>query len=113
MDADDLSQASEDPAQIKPWDEGGASDCGYSDTVHATLMTVGKGVHGIVGAPSSGPLVQMQTAIGNWFQELSYATRDIVRGDAAVQEDAADAVRELMGGESATKTPSSPEPEVA
>lgn len=105
---DDLSQASEDPAQVKPWDEGGPSDCGYSETIHATLMSVGRGVHGLVGTPTSGPFVHVQTAIGNWFQELSYATRDIVRGENDVHEDAAEAVRELMGGDS-SHAPLSPE----
>mmetsp|Transcript_62971 Transcript_62971/g.185986 ORF Transcript_62971/g.185986 Transcript_62971/m.185986 type:complete len:158 (-) Transcript_62971:255-728(-) len=63
------------------WDEGGPSHCGYSDSVHDTIMSVGKAVHGVVGEPSEevedGPMHH----VGNWFQEASYAVRDIVRGN--------------------------------
>jgi len=34
------------------WDEGGRSDCGYADTIHDTLMTLGGWMHGIFGEPS-------------------------------------------------------------
>ena len=89
----------EDEAAIKPWDEGGPSDCGYSDTVHSTLMTVGETVHKVVGAPGN-KLGNMQQSIGNWFQELSYAARDILRGENTddMHQDAADAVKTLMSG---------------
>ena len=64
----------------KGWDEGGPSDCGYSIRVHETLMSVGKSVHKVFGDPSEG-LESAMKAIGNWFQEASYATRDIIRGE--------------------------------
>jgi hypothetical protein len=79
---------------VKPWDEGGPSDCGYSDTVHATLMTVGQTVHTVMGAPGHS-IAKVQTSIGNWFQELSYATRDIWRGET---QDAASAIKTVMTG---------------
>jgi hypothetical protein len=79
---------------VKPWDEGGPSDCGYSDTVHATLMTVGKTVHTVMGAPGD-KISKVQMSIGNWFQELSYATRDIWRGET---QDAASAIKTVMTG---------------
>jgi hypothetical protein len=79
---------------VKPWDEGGPSDCGYSDTIHATLMTVGKTVHTVMGAPGA-KIAKVQTNIGNWFQELSYATRDIWRGET---QDAASAIKTVMTG---------------
>jgi len=89
----------EDEAEIKPWDEGGQSHCGYSDTVHETLMSVGAKVHSVVGTPGK-EISQVQQSIGNWFQELSYAARDIVRGEntADMHQDAADAVKTLMSG---------------
>jgi uncharacterized protein YacL (UPF0231 family) len=82
---------------VKPWDEGGISDCGYSDLLHSALMGIGGSIHSVIGDPSSETR-QIQTVIGNWFQELSYAARDIVRGDHSgeMKKDAADAVTELL-----------------
>jgi hypothetical protein len=84
----------------KPWDEGGASDCGYSDTVHTTLMKVGETIHTMFGAPKSQQIVSAQKSIGNWFQELSYATRDLIRGehDSTLHKDTADAIHTVMTG---------------
>jgi hypothetical protein len=84
-------------AGVKPWDEGGVSDCGYSDIIHSTLMGLGGSIHSVVGDPSHQTR-QIQTVIGNWFQELSYAARDIVRGDSSdeMKQDAAAAVTELL-----------------
>uniref|UniRef100_A0A7S1ZBY6 Uncharacterized protein n=1 Tax=Trieres chinensis TaxID=1514140 RepID=A0A7S1ZBY6_TRICV len=62
------------------WDEGGSSQCGYSDSVHSTLMAAGNVVHKVVGAPSQQVRGSM-LHIGNWFQEASYAVRDLVRGN--------------------------------
>lgn len=97
--SDEEGEEEEDEAAIKPWDEGGQSDCGYHDVVHSTLMSVGEKVHKVVGSPGKG-ISQVQHSIGNWFQELSYAARDIVRGENSeeMQQDAADAVSELMSG---------------
>jgi hypothetical protein len=85
---------------VKPWDEGGISDCGYGDTVHTTLMNVGETIHHVVGAPTSRHVVKIQKSIGNWFQELSYATRDLLRGDhsSTLQKDTADAIHTVMTG---------------
>jgi hypothetical protein len=100
---DEISLAS-GASEIKAWDEGGSSDCGYSETFHSVVMTVGQGIYGLVGSPSDN-LQGIQKSIGNWFQELSYATRDIVRGENAedMQEDAATAMRTLMGSDEDTK----------
>ena len=62
------------------WDEGGASNCGYSDSVHGALMSAGKVVHSAVGDPSDQVRGSI-SYIGNWFQEASYAVRDLVRGN--------------------------------
>ena len=107
-DDDDLSQEP-DPAEIKPWDEGGVSDCGYSETVHETLMSVGQSVHNIVGPPSESVKTSMGS-VGNWFQEASYAVRDIVRGENSkdFQEDASQAFSTLMNGGESTKPTVSP-----
>jgi len=103
-DEDLLEDDEADAEQIKPWDEGGASHCGYSDAVHSTLMSVGATVHQVVGHPGE-EISKVQHSIGNWFQELSYAARDIVRGEntADMHEDAADAVKTLMSGGKNTK----------
>ncbi|KAL7496930.1 hypothetical protein ACHAWT_005839 [Skeletonema menzelii] len=61
------------------WDEGGRSDCGYSDIVHDTLMSVGQWMHGIVGEPNEEMEFRMK-GIGSYFQEASYAVRDFRRG---------------------------------
>jgi hypothetical protein len=91
--------------QIRAWDEGGSSDCGYSESLHNMFMCVGGGVHSLVGAPSDS-VHSMQKSIGNWFQELSYATRDILRGDGAegMQEDAIKAVGTFVLGEDINTT---------
>ena len=35
--------------QSPEWDEGGPSHCGYHETVHDTMMAVGRAVHSVVG----------------------------------------------------------------
>lgn len=62
----------------EPWDEGGRSDCGYSDGVHDTLMSIGEFVHSIFGEPSNDLKAHMR-GIGSYFQEASYAARDLGR----------------------------------
>ena len=77
---DDISvDLNKDIQEIKQWDEGGPSDCGYSQSVHDALMSIGGSVHKIAGKPSDKTKSAMG-AIGNWFQEASYAVRDIFRG---------------------------------
>ena len=88
------------------WDEGGKSHCGYGEAVHSTLMSVGETVHKMVGDPS--PKIEKELkAVGNWFQEASYAARDLLGGkegdeenEAAggMGEDAMDAVKTLLRG---------------
>lgn len=97
------------------WDEGGKSHCGYSEMVHNTLMAVGKGVHNIVGEPS--PRVEKELkAVGNWFQEASYAARDLLQGpnegeaSSGMQEDAWDAVKTLVRGGSKDKNDENADP---
>jgi hypothetical protein len=85
------------------WDEGGKSHCGYAEVVHSTLMSVGETVHKLVGEPT--PYVEKELkAVGNWFQEASYAARDLFRTpqegeeSSGMQEDAIDAVKTLLRG---------------
>jgi len=92
--------------EVAEWDEGGHSHCGYSEMVHHTLMSVGETVHKVIGEPT--PRVEEELkAVGNWFQEASYAARDLFRGgkegddaDASggMTEDALDAVKTMFGG---------------
>jgi hypothetical protein len=93
------SIASGDETAVKPWDEGGQSDCGYSDAVHDTLMSVGQSVHDVTG-DSHQEVLGVQHLIGNWFQELSYAVRDIVRGEnkTGMHEDATAALNTILTG---------------
>lgn len=78
------------------WDEGGPSQCGYSEPFHGVLMSAGAAIHRVVGDPGEGMKVGMRR-IGNFFQEASYAVRDVVRGDAGVKDDARDAWKEMVG----------------
>jgi len=91
--------------EIKSWDEGGPSDCGYSDSIHDTLMNLGGSVHGVVGDPSPSTNKTLGL-IGNWFQEASYAIRDILRGKTDDMHDEAsvvvnETVKTLMKGQDA------------
>lgn len=67
------------------WDEGGASDCGYSDSVHETLMSIGGFMHGIFGEPTEG-LQRKMKGIGSYFQEAAYVARDLRRGELDKKE---------------------------
>ena len=67
------------------WDEGGQSDCGYSETVHETLMSVGKCMYSLFGEPGDKLHGKMK-GIGSYFQEASYAARDWKRGDLKKEE---------------------------
>mmetsp|Transcript_22826 Transcript_22826/g.45589 ORF Transcript_22826/g.45589 Transcript_22826/m.45589 type:complete len:156 (+) Transcript_22826:161-628(+) len=67
------------------WDEGGRSDCGYSDGVHETLMSIGEKVYKLVGEPSETMQKRMK-GIGSFFQEASYAVRDIKRGNFRMKD---------------------------
>lgn len=78
------------------WDEGGPSQCGYSEPIHGVLMSAGAAIHRVVGDPGEGVKVGMRR-IGNFFQEASYAVRDVVRGDAGVKDDARNAWKEMVG----------------
>ncbi len=73
------SAESEEGIEKERWDEGGRSDCGYSDTLHDTLMTLGSWMHSLFGEPSEEMNNHMK-GIGNYFQEASYAVRDFKRG---------------------------------
>lgn len=71
----------------KEWDEGGPSHCGYSEGVHDTLMSVGESVHKVIGDPSPSLENGLMRQVGTWFQEMSYAVRDIIRGKDDVHDD--------------------------
>lgn len=71
------------------WDEGGKSDCGYSDSVHETLMSIGETIYSVLGEPSEEMRKRMK-GIGSYFMEMSYAVRDLQRGDWNVDDDASE-----------------------
>jgi hypothetical protein len=99
----------EEDEEPKPWDEGGPSDCGYHETIHDALMSVGESVHSIVGDPDES-VKNSLGAVGNWFQEASYAVRDIIRGENSedMQEDASQAISTIMNGGEDKKEESAP-----
>ncbi len=97
-DDDDDEALDVDEAPPKEWDEGGKSHCGYSDQVHDTLMLIGESIHKVVGEPSE----TVQSAIkgiGSWFQEASYAARDVQRGKMNVGEETAAAIKSMVTGD--------------
>jgi len=83
---------------IKEWDEGGKSHCGYGDSVHETLMSIGESIHKVVGEPSEG-IDKAMKGVGNWFQEASYAARDLQRGKMDVAEEAAGVMKTMVSGD--------------
>ena len=93
---DEEDELNED--DVTHWDEGGRSDCGYRDSVHETLMTMGSAIHKIVGEPSH-KVVEAMNQIGNWFQEASYAVRDLTQGKMNVREETMNAVKSVVTGE--------------
>mmetsp|Transcript_25353 Transcript_25353/g.43278 ORF Transcript_25353/g.43278 Transcript_25353/m.43278 type:complete len:212 (-) Transcript_25353:350-985(-) len=84
--------------EVKEWDEGGKSHCGYGDSVHDTLMSIGQSIHKVVGEPSDGVQGAMQS-VGNWFQEASYAVRDLKRGKMDVAEETAAAMKSVVSND--------------
>lgn len=72
--------------EIKGWDEGGKSDCGYRDSFHDTLMSIGASIHKVVGEPTEKIRKAMQ-GVGHFFQEASYAVRDFKKGDLNISEE--------------------------
>ena len=74
----------EEEVEVKEWDEGGKSHCGYGEGVHETLMSIGQSIHKVVGEPNDKVQNAMDT-VGNWFQEASYAARDLRRGKMDVK----------------------------
>lgn len=96
-DKDDENEIDEDEIEDETgeWDEGGPSNCGYSLSVHETLMSAGESVHKVVGDPSE-EVEGVMKEVGKWFQEASYAVRDFVRGDKDVKDDTMEAASEMQ-----------------
>lgn len=101
-DADDDELDGEEEAAPKEWDEGGKSHCGYSDSVHETLMSIGQSIHRVVGEPSEGVQGAMR-GIGSWFQEASYAARDLKMGKMNMTEETAAAMKSVVSGDEEEK----------
>ena len=95
---DDDEALDVDEAAPKEWDEGGKSHCGYSDQVHDTLMLIGESIHKVVGEPNA-TVQSAMNGIGSWFQEASYAARDVQRGKMNVGEEAAAAIKSMVTGD--------------
>ncbi|KAL7552047.1 hypothetical protein ACHAWF_015280 [Thalassiosira exigua] len=80
------------------WDEGGRSDCGYSDSVHDVLMSVGEAMHSWFGDPSDSMQAHMK-GIGSYFQEASYAARDMKCGHFNMIKETKDAGNAMIWGD--------------
>ena len=83
-DPEEEDEEQEEEVEVKEWDEGGKSHCGYGEGVHETLMSIGQSIHKVVGDPNEKVQSAMDT-VGNWFQEASYAARDLRRGKMDVK----------------------------
>ena len=83
-DPEEEDEEQEEEVEVKEWDEGGKSHCGYGEGVHETLMSIGQSIHKVVGEPNEKVQSVMDT-VGNWFQEASYAARDLRRGKMDVK----------------------------
>ena len=97
-DDDDDPDDDEDAGAPKEWDEGGLSHCGYGDSVHDTLMSIGETIHKVVGEPGDGTQGVMR-GIGTFFQEASYAARDAQRGELDVKGEAREAMKSVVSGD--------------
>ena len=97
-DDEEEDEEEEEEVHVKEWDEGGKSHCGYGDSVHETLMSIGKSIHSVVGEPNETVHNAMDT-VGNWFQEASYAVRDLQRGKMNVGEEASAALKSVVASE--------------
>jgi hypothetical protein len=97
---DDLDEDEEEHEEgpAKEWDEGGKSHCGYNEMVHETLMKIGEAIHKVVGEPSDTVYSAMK-GIGNWFQEASYAARDVQRGNMDVAQETVQAIKSMVTGD--------------
>jgi hypothetical protein len=94
-DKEDEIDEDEIEEETGEWDEGGPSNCGYSLSVHDTLMSAGESVHKVVGDPSE-EVEGVMKEVGKWFQEASYAVRDFVRGEKEVKDDTMEAASEMQ-----------------
>ena len=83
---------------------GGKSHCGYSDVVHESLMTVGEQLHLLFGEPSEY-VHDAMLDVGNYFQEVSYAARDLYRGRSSVLENTSENVDEGSAQEVSNDNP--------
>mmetsp|Transcript_25228 Transcript_25228/g.54340 ORF Transcript_25228/g.54340 Transcript_25228/m.54340 type:complete len:173 (+) Transcript_25228:89-607(+) len=104
-DADEDHQDDEDDEEeheeheTKEWDEGGKSHCGYGDTVHDTLMSIGESIHKVVGEPTNEGVQHAMKSVGNWFQEASYAARDLKSGKMDLGGETAAAMKSVVSGD--------------
>ena len=107
MDNSELDQHLDDPDEeeeeqeegpAKEWDEGGKSHCGYNEFIHDALMKIGESIHKAVGDPNDTVHSAMK-GIGNWFQEASYAARDVRQGKMDVAQETVQAIKSMVTGD--------------
>eukprot|EP01083_Nonionella_stella_P056792 149360_1 len=61
-------------------------------------MSIGETIHKVVGDPNEGVQGAMQS-IGNWFQEASYAARDLQSGNMDVAGETAAVMKSVVSGD--------------
>jgi hypothetical protein len=102
LDDPDEEEEEQEDAPAKEWDEGGKSHCGYNEVFHDAIMKIGETIHNIVGDPNDTVHSAMK-GIGNWFQEASYAARDVREGKMDVAEETAQAIKSMVTGDEGDK----------
>jgi hypothetical protein len=86
------------PSYADPQPVFSTSNKGYGDRVHNVLISIGSTIHKVVGEPSAA-VVDAMNQIGNWFQEASYAARDLKQGNMNMREETMQAVKLVVSGE--------------
>ena len=61
-------------------------------------MKIGETIHKVVGEPNDRVYSAMK-GIGNWFQEASYAARDVKQGKMDVAEETVQAIKSMVSGD--------------
>mmetsp|Transcript_30613 Transcript_30613/g.34911 ORF Transcript_30613/g.34911 Transcript_30613/m.34911 type:complete len:146 (+) Transcript_30613:54-491(+) len=77
----------------------GKSDCGFSDTVHDTLMAAGKAIHNLVGEPHSIVESAMKET-GDFVKDTAVALHDFSIADGSIiKEETHELLRMMTGDE--------------
>mmetsp|Transcript_19426 Transcript_19426/g.29196 ORF Transcript_19426/g.29196 Transcript_19426/m.29196 type:complete len:146 (+) Transcript_19426:63-500(+) len=115
-DDDDRSTRSDESVAFQ-----GKSDCGFTDTIHDTLMAAGAAVHSLIGEPPSVVQGAMKET-GDFVKDTAVALNDLKNADRSIIEEETHELLKMMtdGGEEddspdptdpPKETPAEPKPE--